>query len=145
MEDSPDPFVGTPEVFEAPGAVYEQIRPGLSNHLLFQYLRTKDAVMVFFYEHNDPVSQQLRPTVKEAAQTTQRPNHAYVAVNCKINSDICNRYRICSVPYFKLFSKGRPMGSYKQETTAADLKRFVETTPVYEGYCKSLPAPGKLT
>ncbi|BFZ25295.1 hypothetical protein BsWGS_28334 [Bradybaena similaris] len=141
VEDYTDPFVGIPEVFAAPGPVYEKIMDGMSNHLLYKYMITKDAVMIFFYEPSDPVSQMLRPTVKKAARTTERPNHAYVAVNCRVNRKICELQEICTIPYFKLYSRGRPVGGYDDETSAEDLKRFVEMSPVLEDALKSERKP----
>ncbi|BFZ25294.1 hypothetical protein BsWGS_28333 [Bradybaena similaris] len=130
VEATPDPFVGSPEVFSAPGPVYEKIKPGLSNLLLVEYLSTKDAVMVFFYDPNDQMSQLLKPNVKEAARTTQRLNHSYMAVNCASSPKLCKSQGIGTVPYFKLYSRGKPIGSYNDETSARDLKKFVEKAPV---------------
>lgn len=91
IEATPDPFVGIPEVFGAPGPVYERIMPGMSNHMLYKYLVEKDAVMIFFYDDTDPISKQLRPAVKEVRtfvvcyRSLNRNYGVYFPLNISLN------------------------------------------------------------
>lgn len=75
----------------------------------------------------------------QAAQTTKRANHAYAAIDCQYFPEICDNEAVGNSPLFKLYSRGRMIGFYDEDTTAADLKKFVETAPVHQQVAPHTP------
>lgn len=75
----------------------------------------------------------------QAAQTTKRANHAYAAIDCQYFPEICDNEAVGNSPLFKLYSRGRMIGFYDEDTTAADLKKFVETAPVHQEVAPHTP------
>lgn len=70
----------------------------------------------------------------QAACATQREKHAYAAVDCTKECELCNTQGIKSFPTLKLFSKGTLVNTYGSEPVllSSEIQRFVETVPVSE-------------
>ncbi|CAG5134226.1 unnamed protein product [Candidula unifasciata] len=136
----PDKFVGAPEVFGMPGALFNKY--GLEGDMFYSYLGAKDAVMVFFYDPTSPVCEMARLNFRQAAKHTNREGHGYAAVDCREMTHICDTENIYEVPTFKLYSYGKLVGRYGETTTAAELQHFVETSPVVDNSSQSPQACG---
>ncbi|BFZ13918.1 hypothetical protein BsWGS_16957 [Bradybaena similaris] len=101
---------------------------GLDETNFKPFLKSKDMVLVMFYEPNCPDCEFSRMHFKKAAETTKRHNHAYAAVNCNNSPDLCWEEGSFNVPHFKLYSRGRVVGFVDNPRLfiGKDMKSWVE-------------------
>ncbi|CAG5135046.1 unnamed protein product [Candidula unifasciata] len=96
------------------------------------FLWTKDAALVMFYNPCDSMSSVFKKDFAMAAGSTKRANHAFAAVNCDQQKQLCRVHDVFNTPTFVLFSKGNYVGSVKEVSKfrANSLRQYVETTSV---------------
>lgn len=72
--------------------------------------------------------------LSQAAKQTKRPNHAYAAVNCWHEQDLCKSEDVFAYPYFRLYSRGRRIGYNDTPRTfsSKDMKKWLESVNVYD-------------
>lgn len=68
----------------------------------------------------------------QAAESTQRPNHGYAAINCAQQPELCQAQEACSLPMFKIYSRGNILSTMREvfTFTADVIKGYVESVPV---------------
>ncbi|BFZ13992.1 hypothetical protein BsWGS_17031 [Bradybaena similaris] len=122
LQFCPDPYVGSRDV------------TGLHSKTFSKFLKRLDAVLVLFYNPFDDNCRWAKLNVREAAGATQRENHAYAAVDCTKECQLCRTQGIKSFPTMKLFSKGRLVNTYGSDTVllSREIQTFVERVPVSE-------------
>ncbi|BFZ13955.1 hypothetical protein BsWGS_16994 [Bradybaena similaris] len=96
------------------------------------FLWTKEAALVMFYNPSDSKSSVFRKDFAIAAGSTKRANHAFAAVNCDKDNQLCHGNNVFNTPTFVLFSKGVYVGSVEDVSKfrANTLRQYVETTSV---------------
>ncbi|CAG5115447.1 unnamed protein product [Candidula unifasciata] len=128
---TPDPYVGIPEVI------------ALNDRMFDNFIRGKDATMVFFYKKTKENSETAKNSFIKAAQETRREGHAYGAVDCAENRLLCMKQGVYDVtlPAFKLYSGGHAINMYDYNMRAEDMKKFMDLAPppvpnrVYKSVC----------
>ncbi|BFZ08156.1 hypothetical protein BsWGS_11195 [Bradybaena similaris] len=107
---------------------------GLNDSTLTQFLSDKDVAMVLFYDPCDSMSRWCKPRFAKAAAITTRDNHAYAAVNCLDNDELCVRQDINMLPAYGLYSRGRLIAATSDvsDYTSENIKNFLERAPVFE-------------
>ncbi|KAK3779326.1 hypothetical protein RRG08_031617 [Elysia crispata] len=115
-----DPFIGSRSV------------EGLDNGNYSNVLQEKELTMVMFYDPNDPQCEWSKKHFLKAAKTTQRMNHAYAAVDCTREADLCEREGVVTYPTFKLYTRNTLVDTYTrpQQMTFITIKNFMETMKV---------------
>ncbi|CAG5125601.1 unnamed protein product [Candidula unifasciata] len=115
-----DPFIGSRLVL------------GLTSHNINDFLPEKDIALVMFYDPNDPQCEWSKKHFLKAAKTTVRENHAYAAIDCTQQDELCETEGVTSLPSFKLYSKGKVFGVYDRprEFVYFTMRKFVENAPL---------------
>ncbi|KAK0066921.1 protein disulfide-isomerase A5-like isoform X1 [Biomphalaria pfeifferi] len=107
---------------------------GLKESVFFDFLSSKDVALVMFYDAKEPQCEWSKKHFLKAAKITERENHAYAAVDCVKEQELCNAEGVTSLPYFKMYSKGKMFAAYSNPTTFTyhTMARFVENAPVLQ-------------
>ncbi|CAL1535695.1 unnamed protein product [Lymnaea stagnalis] len=79
---------------------------GLLECNFFEFLNDKQSALVMFYNPNCANCLRSRGHYARAAKFTKRDGHAYAAVDCTTETDLCKREGISRLPTYQLYSKG---------------------------------------
>ncbi|BFZ13967.1 hypothetical protein BsWGS_17006 [Bradybaena similaris] len=125
--NSRDPFSGSEFVF------------GLSQCNFKDFIDRKDVAVVMYYaDENNDKTVWARTQLNKAARATRRPNHGYAAINCAQQRDLCQAQQACTLPMFKIYSRGNILSTIREVNTfnADVITGFVECVPILK---KSMP------
>ncbi|BFZ13988.1 hypothetical protein BsWGS_17027 [Bradybaena similaris] len=115
----PDPFVGS-------GAVV-----GLTKKTFKKFIRDLDAAFVMFYNPRDKKCCGARATMRQAAHTTQKENHAFAAVDCTQECELCMTEKVRTYPTMKLYVKGLTVDTYEYvPLLTREIRSYVENAPI---------------
>ncbi|XP_059144211.1 uncharacterized protein LOC131931432 [Physella acuta] len=105
---------------------------GLRESIFMEYLTEKDVALVMFYDPKEGMCDWSKKHFLKAAKITERENHGYAAVDCTKEADVCENESVLSLPTFKLYSRGKVMGTYTNPLafTYHTMARYVENAPV---------------
>uniref|UniRef100_A0A2C9KGN7 Thioredoxin domain-containing protein n=1 Tax=Biomphalaria glabrata TaxID=6526 RepID=A0A2C9KGN7_BIOGL len=79
---------------------------GLIECNFYEYLNELQSAMVMFYNPSCPACQRNRPHYIKAAKNMRRDGHAYAAVDCTQEVELCKREGVTRLPTFQLYTKG---------------------------------------
>ncbi|BFZ13966.1 hypothetical protein BsWGS_17005 [Bradybaena similaris] len=119
--NSRDPFSGSEFVF------------GLSQCNFKNFIDRKDVAVVMYYgDQNNDKTLWARMQLNKAARATRRLNHGFAMVNCAQQRDLCQEQGVCTLPMYKMYSRGNKLGSIREVITFNTdvIKRFVECAPI---------------
>ncbi|BFZ13954.1 hypothetical protein BsWGS_16993 [Bradybaena similaris] len=116
----PDPFLGAPNV------------AFLHSQNFNEFLKMKDACLVYFYTPTDKENDWMRGELLTASCSTKRANHAYASVNCYREKELCLANKVTKTPRFNMYSRGFYVGSMRDVTgfTAPIMRQYVEFSPL---------------
>ncbi|BFZ17535.1 hypothetical protein BsWGS_20574 [Bradybaena similaris] len=91
-----------------------------------------DICLVLFYEKNGEENAIAKEAFLKAASVTNRPYSTFAQVNCGKNPKLCNQEGATTVPYYRMYSKGAPVGSIRDYLTfpSQTMQAFVENGPI---------------
>ncbi|BFZ13952.1 hypothetical protein BsWGS_16991 [Bradybaena similaris] len=99
-----------------------------------EFLMRKAAVLVLFYCPHDKDITEIRNHYTSSASSTKRENHAYAAVDCTQEPELCTAFGITLTPVVAYYSRGIKIDSglvESQEFVKDDLRFFMEQAPIY--------------
>lgn len=105
---------------------------GLIECNFYNFLSDKLAAMVMFYNPNCKDCERQRAHIIRAAKVTKRPNHAYAAVDCTVEKELCKRENITRLPTFILYTRGKYISAREfplEYTRMKDLIDRIEPLP----------------
>ncbi|BFZ17534.1 hypothetical protein BsWGS_20573 [Bradybaena similaris] len=96
------------------------------------FVPEQDICLVLFYNNDGDDNAIAKEAFSKAAAVTNRPYSAFAQVDCGNNAGLCNREGATTVPYYRMYSKGSPVGSVKDYMTfpSQAMQAFVEKGPV---------------
>ncbi|CAL1546739.1 unnamed protein product [Lymnaea stagnalis] len=114
------------------GFIGSRLVEGLKESVFMDFLKEKDVALVMFYDAKEPQCEWSKKHFLKAAKITERENHAYAAVDCVQETSLCSNEGVTSLPFFKLYSKGKSMASYSnpQAFTYHTMAKYVENAPI---------------
>ncbi|CAG5135047.1 unnamed protein product [Candidula unifasciata] len=119
---SPDPFFGSDFVYSL---------NALNSR---EFLMRKAAVLVLFYCPHDKDISEIKKHYTSSASSTKRENHAYAAVDCTLEPELCTAFGITFTPFVAYYSRGIKIDSglvESKEFVKDDLRFFMEQAPIY--------------
>lgn len=121
----PDKYIGSSEV------------SGLIECNYYHFLREKEVALVMFYHPDDPMCARLKPHMLKQVKTDKNPEHGYAGVNCAEEVELCRREGMCSLPAFKLYTKGLEVNKFGDTFDYLQMEKMINKCPVVPKVHKS--------
>ncbi|GFO48191.1 hypothetical protein PoB_007469600 [Plakobranchus ocellatus] len=90
-----------------------------------------------FYNPEDPTCARLKPHMLKQAKTDKNPDHAYAAVNCLEEVELCQREGLRDLPAFKMFTKGLLVNQFGDTFDYVQMNEMMTKCPVIPKVHKS--------
>lgn len=90
----------------------------------FDEIISSGTTLVDFYADWCGPCKMLAPVLEELSQ--DYPNIEFVKVNCDDNGELCNKYKILSIPTVFLFKDGELIGSTGGYQEKDSMRQFIE-------------------
>ncbi|BFZ13958.1 hypothetical protein BsWGS_16997 [Bradybaena similaris] len=103
----------------------------LNRHNFRPFVDNRDIAMILFYGTDIPDYSELLKEYSAAAGCTQRPGHAYAAVNCAIDPQLCLSNGVKRTPQITVYSFGNVVRAmaHPEHLQEVHLRKFVEHAP----------------
>ncbi|CAG5115448.1 unnamed protein product [Candidula unifasciata] len=125
---SRNPFAkqGPPDPYVESGAVV-----GLKKKTFRKFIKDLDAAFVLFYNPCEKKCCAAKVSMRQAAHVTRKENHAFAAVDCSQDEELCRKELVFTVPTMKLYVKGMTVNTYSHTNLLpAEIRKFVENAPI---------------